>query len=151
MSEHRNWNYKTFLWHGKNEYDLQTLATFSHWADMPTESWFITSLFENDATHLLSQSTEEESVVLLESELVFNDYEITFWQLEEVDRKGHISGFSPENPDYIEAIETVDRQIARVLSAIERRNNRQNEEWLIAITTNHGGEGTSHSYSHARP
>ena len=44
----------------------------------------------------------------------------------------------------IQAIEIIDGQVGRVLKAIEARSTRGDEEWLIAMTTDHGGEGTSH-------
>ena len=55
---------------------------------------------------------------------------------------GHSTGFSPENPDYIEAIEAQDERIGRMLRAVESRSG--DESWLVAITTDHGGSGTSH-------
>ena len=42
-TKYRNFDYKTFLWHAKNDYDLSTMTTFSYGAE-----WYTTSLIEPD-------------------------------------------------------------------------------------------------------
>jgi predicted AlkP superfamily pyrophosphatase or phosphodiesterase len=67
-----------------------------------------------------------------------------FVHLDEVDHQGHLVGFSPDVPEYIDAIETVDAQIDEMLDAIEARPTYADEEWLIVVTTDHGGIGQGH-------
>jgi predicted AlkP superfamily pyrophosphatase or phosphodiesterase len=40
--------------------------------------------------------------------------------------------------EYIQAIGHVDRQIGRILGALEARNPMQGEEWLVLVSTDHG-------------
>ena len=61
-----------------------------------------------------------------------------------VDITGHSSGFSPTNPAYITAIESVDASIGTIITALKNRANYANEDWLILLTTDHGGTGTGH-------
>ena len=70
----RNHEYKTFLWHGRNDFGLKTLATTSISESKPPE--MLSSLIEDDATDLFENGTDadEESTILLESELIDNDY-----------------------------------------------------------------------------
>ncbi|EAQ79654.1 alkaline phosphatase family protein [Blastopirellula marina] len=68
--------------------------------------------------------------------------------LGEVDEAGHAHGFHPSVPPYIAAIENVDSLIGSVLDAIEKRTD---EEWLIVVTSDHGGAGTGHSNGHTNP
>ncbi len=66
----------------------------------------------------------------------------------QIDERGHALGFHPLVPTYTAAIETVDRHIGTLLEAIATRPNAANEEWLVVITTDHGGQGTTHSGGH---
>jgi hypothetical protein len=61
-----------------------------------------------------------------------------------VDLAGHSSGFSPSNTAYINTIQAVDANVGVVLNALRSRVNYANEDWLILLTTDHGGIGTGH-------
>jgi hypothetical protein len=61
-----------------------------------------------------------------------------------VDNIGHSSGFSPANPAYMAAIHEVDSFIGRVMTTLKSRPTYTSEDWLVLITTDHGGNGTSH-------
>lgn len=64
--------------------------------------------------------------------------------LGQVDETGHAKGFHPTVPEYIAAIERVDAHIGTLLEAIAARPNADREEWLVVVTTDHGGQGTGH-------
>lgn len=68
-----------------------------------------------------------------------------------VDETGHADGFHPSVPEYIAAIETVDRHIGTLLKAIEARETYQAEDWLVLVSTDHGGKGTGHGKGHDVP
>jgi hypothetical protein len=70
--------------------------------------------------------------------------DITFLHFDDVDGAGHSTGFSADNPTYISAIETVDALVGEVMTAVQSRWNYLNEDWLIVVCTDHGGEGTGH-------
>jgi len=67
-----------------------------------------------------------------------------FVHLDNVDHIGHSTGFSLDNPEYIEAIELQDKNVGRILSGLKHRKNFKNENWLILLSTDHGGSGTKH-------
>ncbi|HIF39729.1 MAG TPA: hypothetical protein EYQ74_01350 [Planctomycetes bacterium] len=67
-----------------------------------------------------------------------------FLHFDDVDHAGHASGFHPGNPAYLGAIADTDAHIGDVLAGLEARPNYQNEDWLVLITTDHGGNGVSH-------
>lgn len=67
-----------------------------------------------------------------------------FVYFDAVDLAGHASGFSPNNPTYMAAIEGVDTHVGTVLNALYARPDYANEDWLILMTTDHGGIGTGH-------
>jgi len=62
--------------------------------------------------------------------------------LDDVDHAGHAEGFSVEVPEYIAAIEAQDTRVGRMLAAIDARPG--SEDWLVVLTTDHGGHGTDH-------
>ncbi len=62
--------------------------------------------------------------------------------LDDVDHSGHASGFSVEVPEYIAAIEAQDDRVGRMMAAVEARPSSEN--WLVVVTTDHGGNGTNH-------
>ena len=69
----------------------------------------------------------------------------------EVDGAGHSHGFHPTVPQYIEAIETVDKNVGELITAIKLRPHFADEDWLTIICTDHGGLGKGHSDGHAEP
>lgn len=71
--------------------------------------------------------------------------------LGQIDETGHAKGFHPSVPEYIAAIERVDAHIGEILMAVAARPNIKNEEWLVIVTTDHGGEGTGHGDGHQNP
>ncbi|MEG3657577.1 alkaline phosphatase family protein [Arenibacter palladensis] len=78
------------------------------------------------------------------AELGVEELTALFVHFDDVDHAGHGSGFSPDNSNYINAIETVDAAIGELIIAIKNRPNYTNEDWIIIVSTDHGGIGTSH-------
>ena len=68
-----------------------------------------------------------------------------------VDETGHKYGFHPKVPQYVAAIEEVDTQIGKVLTALQARPQFAAEDWLIVVCTDHGGLGTGHGGGREKP
>ena len=71
------------------------------------------------------------------SDFIFAIYEGT-------DHAGHAFGFSTNNPIYKVGFRINDVLAYRTLCAIEERETYSSEDWLIIITSDHGGFGTGH-------
>ena len=71
------------------------------------------------------------------SDFIFAIYEGT-------DHAGHTFGFSTNGPIYEAGFVLNDILAYRTLKAIENRDNYESEDWLIIITSDHGGYGTGH-------
>jgi predicted AlkP superfamily pyrophosphatase or phosphodiesterase len=69
----------------------------------------------------------------------------------QVDETGHKRGFHPSVAQYIEAIRRVDGHIGRVLAALQSRKSYDQEDWLILVSSDHGGKGTEHGGGHREP
>lgn len=63
---------------------------------------------------------------------------------EPTDSTGHNYGFTINNPRYKEAFKTADQYGFETISAIKQRATYDTEDWLIIITSDHGGIGTDH-------
>lgn len=74
------------------------------------------------------------------SDFIFAIYEGT-------DHAGHAFGFSTNNPIYQAGFRLNDVLAYRTLNAIENRETYESEDWLIIITSDHGGFGTDHGGS----
>ncbi len=67
-----------------------------------------------------------------------------FLTLEYTDHNGHSTGFSLQNPKYVNGFRNADGTGADFIEAIKARPDYDKEDWLILITTDHGGINASH-------
>jgi len=58
-----------------------------------------------------------------------------------IDERG---SFSPENIIYLNAISHVDSHVGELVRAMRARPKFAEEDWLVLITTDHGGRGNAH-------
>lgn len=101
-------------------------------------------LQDGDATVMKHEETDDlvtrSAIKALETE----DVDVMFVHLDDVDHAGHASGYALHNPEYLEAIELSDIRIGKIMRALKGRKNYANENWLILVSTDHGGSGTNH-------
>jgi hypothetical protein len=108
------------------------------------------NMSDNIATGVWSQKIKvqygagDQSVKAAQTQLAGPNLDVLFVCFDEADIVGHTTGFSPTNADYITAIETVDGHINNILTALHNRPDYANEDWVILITTDYGGIGTTH-------
>lgn len=62
----------------------------------------------------------------------------------QVDVAGHADGFHPSVEPYVAAIENVDHMLGEVFAALRKRETYGDEDWIIVVTSDHGGRGTTH-------
>lgn len=61
-----------------------------------------------------------------------------------VDLAGDQYGFDLSIPQYVQAITTADSYIGELVAAVNSRPTIENEDWLIIVSTDHGGTLTGH-------
>lgn len=110
------------------------LRSISHWAPINT---IITTQADQEVNVATDQAVADAAVALLQT----GDADVIFLQFDDVDHAGHGFGFSPSTPEYMAAIAVVDQQVGAILQAVQQRP--ADEEWLIIVTTDHGGNGPS--------
>jgi len=75
--------------------------------------------------------------------------DVMFVYFGQVDEYGHgevdsRANFSPDSTLYLNAISHVDSHIGELLRTMRARPRFMDENWLVLITTDHGGRGNSH-------
>ncbi|HEX3023787.1 MAG TPA: alkaline phosphatase family protein, partial [Chitinophagaceae bacterium] len=147
-----NYNYPTIFKLFKEQFPNKTIAVFSSWLDNRTKLIgdglagtnklkvdFYADGFELDTTQF--PHDKQSAYMNLIDEKVINEAAFTLQQkapdlswiyLEYTDDMGHRFGDSPQLTD---AVEKLDKQIGKVWSAIEFREKKFNEQWMIIITT----------------
>lgn len=83
--------------------------------------------------------------------LTEQDPTFMFYYIGQVDETGHKFGFHPTVPEYMAAIHQADIHVGKALAALKARPKYAAEEWLILVTSDHGGKGLSHSNGHNVP
>jgi predicted AlkP superfamily pyrophosphatase or phosphodiesterase len=71
------------------------------------------------------------------SDFIFSIFEYT-------DHGGHGSEFSLQDIEYVDAFRNVDAVAMDIIEAVEARKTYDEEDWLILITTDHGGIDDEH-------
>ena len=72
------------------------------------------------------------------------DPDVLFVHFDEVDGAGHKHGFHPTVPEYTRAVEQTDGYVGRLLEAVRARKNYAHEDWLVLVSTDHGGSEKDH-------
>ncbi|MEM9547334.1 MAG: LamG-like jellyroll fold domain-containing protein [Bacteroidota bacterium] len=73
-----------------------------------------------------------------------NDPHAMFLHFDEIDGVGHGNGFAPDVPVYVAKIEEIDSYVGTVIKALESRPNYDQEDWIVILTSDHGGINFSH-------
>lgn len=114
-------------------------ASFIMWTPIHT------GIFNGTMDYNELHSEEDGSVALGAADYMQNEFlDVLFLDFDDVDHAGHSYGFSPIVPQYVNTIENVDEYIGWVIDAMEARPNFSNEDWLIIVTSDHGGNMSGH-------
>lgn len=88
-----------------------------------------------------NDNTTKDSAI---ARLTGDDPDIMFLHFDDVDHAGHQYAYDTANATYLQAISRVDGYVGEVLSALNKRPQIGNENWLIIVSTDHGGKNNSH-------
>lgn len=113
------------------------LSSIVHWSP-------INEHIVQDADVEIEVGSDSEVAVEAAAHLQIEDPDALFLQFDDVDHAGHSYFFSPFSPRYLEAVHEADTQIGTVIQALEARPGIEDEDWLIVVTTDHGGFLTGH-------
>lgn len=116
--------------------NLNTISV-AHWS--PINTTIIQSIDKkvNVPTDLAVKDTAVAILTNANPDVLFIDFD-------DVDHAGHSFGFSPGILNYKQVIETTDNYVGAIVTALHNRPNYANEDWLIIVTTDHGGIPAGH-------
>ena len=84
----------------------------------------------------------DASIVARADTALAGDVDALFLFLDGPDAAGHAEGFGSE--PYARAVREADRSLGRLLDVVAARPTFAREDWLIVVTSDHGGEGREH-------
>ncbi len=90
------------------------------------------------------KNNEASHQFVLEEVKKENCADFVFVIYEHTDSTGHGKGFTINNPKYQQAFKDSDACAFETLEAIKARETYETEDWLIIITSDHGGIETNH-------
>lgn len=92
-----------------------------------------------DADHLEVHMDDKRVTELSAKSLSDSNPDVLFVHLNDVDAAGHKHGYGPQLKDYLAAIEAADGMVGTILEALHARPAYDREDWLVMVTTDHGG------------
>lgn len=113
------------------------VASVCHWGP-------INDNITSDADYSANVNSMQDAEDLAIAQVQLDELDVLFVHLDDVDIAGHATGYSVDSPVYMQAIEAADSHVGAIMTALQQRPNYANEEWLIALSTDHGGLGFSH-------
>ena len=147
----KNLDTKTLMTSLTEEKTIDSASFITRWAG---------HFSRDDATYLLEKEYCEANNLNVAFNKCDNDEASHSFTLEEIskedcadfifviyeptDSTGHDKGFSYNNPEYQEAFVKSDAYGYEALSAIKARESYDTEDWLIIVTSDHGGIKTKH-------
>ncbi len=115
---------------------------------------------DEDSTYYLEKKYAEDKnldVVMLDADNDAGTYanvkadimgtecsDFIFSIFEYCDHYGHDTGFCINNPDQVKGFAEQESDAVDIINAIKARENYANEDWLIILTSDHGGYNTGH-------
>ena len=110
-------------------------ASVAQWAPLHTK---LARLTDISTSYRTSVEVVDAARRMLSSGLA----DVMFVHIDDVDAAGHRHGYTPDSPDYLAAIAGVDGQIGTLLGEVEKRKEDNDEDWLVIVSTDHGGSAT---------
>ena len=131
----------------KDQFPEARTASFVDWSPIDEHIVTAADLKKNYLSANLREYIEHDAEIARDASLHLKkgDPHATMVYFGSVDETGHRVGFHPSVKPYVAAIEVVDRQVGQLLTAIDSRPGRAGENWLVLVSTDHGGKGTGHS------
>lgn len=85
-------------------------------------------------------AVKDSTVSILNSQTALGTMFVNF---RDVEAAGANGGYLATNANYKNAIVKADEYVGNILTALKARKNYANEDWLVILTSNHGGSSTN--------
>lgn len=136
-------NYPTFFRDIKKQRPDARTVSIASWEpihDIIIEDADITKkITESGDTYEQSDAKNEAAAI---EELKDENPDVLFCYFAQTDEAGHNSNYLLGTDMYMQAVKQVDQRIHNVLLALNARPNYKKEDWLIVVSTDHGGSSS---------
>lgn len=88
---------------------------------------------------IVTTSGDDETLSTLVKQLTDNNYRLTITSFRGVQDAGKAGGFTLSNADYVNSLKKVDESLKQLLATINARPNLYYEDWMVCVTSDHGG------------
>ncbi|RZK78651.1 MAG: hypothetical protein EOO92_10750, partial [Pedobacter sp.] len=95
-----------------------------------------------DLTVRVNSANDNATQTGIINEIRNNNPEVAFCHFDNVDHAGHASNYNPTTQMYLDSVKSVDVRVGKILQAVKARVNYANENWLIIVATDHGGDAS---------
>ncbi|QIL40375.1 hypothetical protein G7074_14555 [Pedobacter sp. HDW13] len=93
-----------------------------------------------DVTVKQNSANDNATEVRIIQEITSSNTDVSFCHFDNVDHAGHASNYRLTSQMYIDSVKAVDARVGRILNAVKTRTTYNNEDWLIVVATDHGGD-----------
>ncbi|MCD8317953.1 MAG: alkaline phosphatase family protein [Paraprevotella sp.] len=107
-------------------------------------SWENLNRYVGVMQSVVTTKSDAETVDTLADQLARDDYRFTLAAFRSVQDAGKQGGFKETNAQYVDGLKQADTYLGRLLEVIKTRENAANEDWLICVTSDHGGTEDGH-------
>ena len=93
----------------------------------------------NKASTVITSKSDEETLSTALDKLKNEDNRVIYLSFRGVLDAARNGGWQSGNVGYIQAMQTMDNYVGQLMKALEERPEAYYEDWLVIITSNHGG------------
>lgn len=93
----------------------------------------------NKASTVITSKSDEETLNIALDKMRDEDNRVIYLSFRGVLDAAKNGGWQSGNANYIQAMQTMDTYVGQLMEVLEKRPNAYYEDWLVIITSNHGG------------
>lgn len=111
------------------------------WGNLPNNLNERAIVYDNDKDHPIDEFKSEIKAIDMLKYKIENNEDIQFFTLytHNIDGNGHHYGHNPNINEYKQAVIGTSNNVLNLIDYINKRETQYQEEWLIIVTTDHGG------------
>lgn len=128
-------NYPSFFRQIKTSLPSLRTASIATWSSI--NNFIVAS---QDVTVKQNSNSDDATEARIIQEITSSNTDVSFCHFDNVDHAGHASNYRLTSQMYIDSVKAVDNRVGRILDAIKSRATYDDENWLVVVATDHGGD-----------
>lgn len=128
-------NYPSFFRQVRNANPSSRTVSIATWASINNNI-----IASQDLTVRTNSPNDNATQTSIINEIRNNNPDVAFCHFDNVDHAGHASNYNPTTTMYLDSVKAADVRVGKILQAVRSRATYANEDWLIVVATDHGGD-----------